>query len=169
VISRLEHSILRSTRRICDHPAGVRSARAFSFLGEHAAAWLAISTTGALLDGRRRRAWLEGGGAIAAAHGTAVVLKRLIRRPRPAIAEFPALGRVVSDRSLPSAHAASSAAAAVALTGLLPSRTRPVLLAAVTATALSRLALTVHWPSDVALGAGIGAAWGLGATRRRSR
>jgi membrane-associated phospholipid phosphatase len=169
VTSRLEHSILRSTRRICDRPAGVRAARAFSFLGEHAAAWLAIAGTGTLLDDRHRRAWLEGGAAVAAAHGTAVVLKRLIRRPRPAIEELPALGRVVSDRSLPSAHAASSTAAAVALTGLLPRPARPLLLTAVTATVLSRLALTVHWPSDVALGAGIGAAWGIGATRRRAR
>ena len=61
----------------------------------------------------------------------------------------------MSDRSYPSAHATTSAAAAVGLGRVLP---RTPLYATASALALSRLYLGVHYPSDVVAGAALGSA-----------
>ncbi|MFZ0714492.1 phosphatase PAP2 family protein, partial [Mycobacterium sp.] len=83
----------------------------------------------------------------------AVVIKRLVRRPRP---HHPAVAVNVStpsSLSFPSAHATSTTAAAILLarvTGLpLPGMLVPPM-------ALSRVLLGVHYPSDVATGVAVG-------------
>ena len=146
-------------------PGVLPAARALSHFGEHSLGWLAVSALGALLDPRRRRGWITAGSAALIAHAGAVVIKRVVRRPRP---HHPAIAVNVdtpSSLSFPSAHAASTAAAAILLgraaglrTGLLPT-----LL--VTPMALSRLVLGVHYPSDVAAGALVGAAAAAAAAR----
>lgn len=136
-------------------PAVLSTARAMSHFGEHAAGWLALSAAGALLSRRRRREWLLVGAGALAAHASAVAIKLVVRRPRP---HHPAVAVNVatpSRLSFPSAHATSSTAAAM----LLCRATRsPLPLAAVPLMALSRLVLGVHYPSDVAAGALVGAA-----------
>lgn len=141
-------------KAVGDTPA-VPVARAMSHFGEHAAGWLALSAAGAVLAPRRRRDWLLVGIGALAAHAAAVIIKRVVRRPRP---NHPAIAVNVStpsSLSFPSAHATSTTAAAI----LLCRATRsPLPLAVVPLMALSRLVLGVHYPTDVIAGMGVGAA-----------
>ena len=70
----------------------------------------------------------------------------------------------MSNRSYPSAHATTSAAAARTLRPLLEPAIGPIaapaLASAAIAMSLSRLYLGVHWPSDTVAGFALGAAVG---------
>ncbi|MFF8830490.1 phosphatase PAP2 family protein [Streptomyces sp. NPDC015131] len=160
----------------CGHrrPVVERTARTLSYAGEHGALWLAAGLLGAAADPPRRGAWLRAAGLTAAAHLTGTAVKRLVRRPRPPSArQAPArAGRlprpVLGRHSFPSSHAASAVAAAVAFGALRPGALR-VGAPVAAAMCLSRLVLGVHYPSDVAAGALLGAAtarlgrtWALG-------
>ncbi len=85
--------------------------------------------------------------------------KEIIARPRP-----PLIGRLdeVTSLSFPSSHAAGSMLTMLAL-ALLFGRDRPWLTPVLAAFALavgwSRLALGVHWPSDVLAGWGLALIW----------
>ncbi|OKH61951.1 membrane protein, partial [Mycobacterium sp. SWH-M1] len=110
---------------------------------------------GAWLVPARRRQYATAGVGAFAAHAAAVLIKRIVRRARP---HHPAIAVNVgtpSRLSFPSAHATSTAAAAVLLarpTGLpLPALLVPPM-------ALSRLVLGVHYPSDVVAGVAVGTA-----------
>jgi undecaprenyl-diphosphatase len=126
-------------------------ARALSRVGEHGALWLAAGLAGAAVDGGRRGAWLRGAALTAGAHLVSMGVKRVVRRPRPAHVE-PRV-RTLGRHSFPSSHAASSAAAAVAYGALGAYAIPPLALAM----CLSRLVVGVHYPSDVAAGAALGA------------
>jgi membrane-associated phospholipid phosphatase len=140
---------------LAGRPGALAVARALSYFGEHSIGWLAVSAIGAILRPARRRTWLAAGVGAFAAHAAAVLIKRLVRRPRP---HHPAVVVNVgtpSNLSFPSAHATSTTAAAMLLaraTGL----PLPVML--VPPMALSRVLLGVHYPSDVATGVAVGAA-----------
>jgi membrane-associated phospholipid phosphatase len=135
-----------------DRPWALATARALSYFGEHSLGWLAVSAIGAMLQPARRRAWLVAGAGAFCAHAAAVLIKRVVRRPRP---HHPAVAVNVGTPSIPSAHATSTTAASILLaraTGL----PLPVML--VPPMALSRVLLGVHYPSDVATGVAVGAA-----------
>jgi membrane-associated phospholipid phosphatase len=143
---------------LAGRPGVLPAARALSHFGEHSIGWLAVSGLGALAQPRRRRAWLVAGAGAFAAHAAAVLIKRVVRRKRP---HHPAIAVNVatpSALSFPSAHATSTTAAAILLgrAAGLPAPMLPALL--VPPMALSRLVLGVHYPSDVAAGAAVGAA-----------
>lgn len=157
---RAEVAVLRAARRL-SRGYGMRPLRTASRMGEHAGVWIVVGVVGSVLDRRRRAAWLRGLVSVVGAHGVAVVAKRLVPRRRPVVDGLPALTTVMSDRSFPSAHAASSVAAAVALPSTGPA---PLIPALATTIVVSRVALGVHWPSDVVAGAAIG--W-LGGRRSR--
>ncbi|MBT2421471.1 phosphatase PAP2 family protein [Streptomyces sp. ISL-22] len=127
------------------------AARALSRVGEHGALWLAAGLAGAAVDGARRGAWLRGTALTAGAHLVSMGVKRVVRRPRPAHVE--PLVRTIGRHSFPSSHATSAAAAAVAF-GALGAYAIPPLAAAM---CVSRLVVGVHYPSDVAAGAVLGA------------
>ena len=136
-------------------PAVLPLARGLSHAGEHAAAWLALGAAGALLDRPRRTGWVRATGAVFLAHAASVLLKRVARRVRPTHPDLRVGVGVPSRWSFPSSHASSTTAAALAYGGVLGSR---LPLAVVPAMAWSRLALGVHYPTDVAAGALLGAA-----------
>ncbi|GGL75826.1 membrane protein [Streptomyces fumigatiscleroticus] len=147
----LDHRIVSALRARGTDPRVAGAVRALSRAGEHGALWLAAGLVGAVVDGGRRRAWLRGTALTAGAHLAGSGLKRVVRRPRPAHVEplVPTAGR----HSFPSSHATSAAAAAVAFTAL-GVRAAPPLAAAM---CLSRLVAGVHYPTDVAAGAALGA------------
>jgi decaprenylphosphoryl-5-phosphoribose phosphatase len=140
---------------LADRPGVLAGARGLSHFGEHSLGWLAIAALGALLQSRRRGQWIAAGVGAFAAHATAVLIKRVVRRTRP---DHPAIDVNVgtpSRLSFPSAHATSTTAAAV-LMGRITGLPLPALL--IPPMALSRLVLGVHYPSDVATGVVVGAA-----------
>jgi undecaprenyl-diphosphatase len=147
----MDHRIVTALRACGTDPRVAGAARALSFAGEHGALWLAAGLAAAAVDGPRRRAWLRGTALTAGAHLVSMGVKRVVRRPRPA--HVVPLVRTAGRHSFPSSHATSAAAAAVVF-GALGVRTAWPLAAAVCA---SRLVAGVHYPSDVAAGAALGA------------
>ncbi|WP_137993809.1 phosphatase PAP2 family protein [Streptomyces vilmorinianum] len=149
---------LLATLRACGRRAPVATAaRALSFGGEHGALWLAAGLAGAAVDRERRTGWLRGTALIAGAHLVSMGVKRVVRRPRPGTVEYEPLVRTAGRHSFPSSHATSAAAAAVAFGALHPTGRRLAAPAAA-AMCLSRLVVGVHYPTDVAAGALLGAA-----------
>ncbi|WP_454049447.1 phosphatase PAP2 family protein [Cellulomonas sp. Marseille-Q8402] len=145
---------MRRVQAVPGRDALAGAARGYSRFGEHAAGWLVLAALAAALDRPRRRDWVVVGGAAFTAHAAAVVLKRVVRRRRPADPVLEVLVRTPSDLSFPSAHAASTTAAAVAL---VPVVGAPVAGALAGAMMLSRVLLGVHYPTDVLAGAALGA------------
>ncbi|MFJ4656159.1 phosphatase PAP2 family protein [Nocardia sp. NPDC088792] len=137
------------------NPAVIKAARGMSHFGEHSLGWLGISAIGALVDKPRRREWIGVGVGAFGAHAASVVIKRIVRRPRPNDPSVQVNVSTPSKLSFPSSHATSTTAAAVLLgrlTGLpLPAVLVPPML-------LSRVVLGVHYPSDVLAGSALGAA-----------
>ncbi|MGV9709701.1 phosphatase PAP2 family protein [Gordonia sp. NPDC003424] len=138
-------------------------ARGLSHFGEHSLGWIGVSAAGWALARRRgdaeaQRRWIEAGVGAFGAHAASVVLKRIVRRPRP---DHPAIDVGVSTPSrlsFPSSHATSSTAAAILIgraAGLPPAALPAVVVPPMLA---SRLVLGVHYPTDVLAGAAIGAA-----------
>ncbi|WP_233495958.1 phosphatase PAP2 family protein [Geodermatophilus sp. TF02-6] len=140
------------TRRALGGTPAVPCARVLSLFGEHAAGWLLLGAGGWLV-GRRRREWATAAAGVLLAHGSAVGVKRVVRRVRPVLDAVPALVATPSRLSFPSAHAASTAAAAY---GYGPLLGRRLLTTALGAMAVSRVLLGVHWPTDVLAGALLG-------------
>jgi len=139
-----------------------RAANLLSTFGEHSAGWLMLAGVGALAQPTRRSTWA--GVALSAflAHGTAIVVKRIVRRRRPDSTRVVVLDSTPSRLSFPSAHAASTTAAAVSLApiiGNVPAVAVPVTMG------LARVGLGVHYPTDVLAGSAVG--WLIGRTTDR--
>lgn len=136
-------------------PAATTVARGMSHFGEHALGWMAVGAVGALVDRKRRRQWGSVAMGAFGAHAASVVIKRVVRRPRPVDPTVQVNVSTPSRLSFPSSHVTSTTAAAVLLarvTGLpFPAVLVPPMM-------LSRLVLGVHYPTDVLAGAALGAA-----------
>jgi undecaprenyl-diphosphatase len=140
----VDRALLRLLRTRGHSPAVERAAQLYAHAGENGVLWFAL----AILT-RNRRAVRAVGVALLA--NTAI--KQLVRRPRPDLGpELASLAATVSSLSYPSAHAATSFAAAGAMGGSAP------LYVAAGAMALTRPYLGVHYPSDVLAGAALGVA-----------
>jgi membrane-associated phospholipid phosphatase len=141
----VDRALLRLLRTRGHPPALERAAQLYARAGENGVLWFALATVV-----RNRRA----ARVVLAALLANTAVKQVVRRPRPVLGpELPPLAATVSGLSYPSAHAATSFAAA----GALPWPSVP-LYAAAGAMALTRPYLGVHYPSDVLAGAALGIA-----------
>jgi membrane-associated phospholipid phosphatase len=155
VLQELDTALLRQFRTRGHTPPVEAAARRFSRLGEHGLLWYGVSAIGAATCPGRRRTFGRAAAIVAGSFVANQAVKLVVRRPRPDLPDLPRLVHTMSNRSYPSAHATTSAAAAVALSDVLP---RAPLCAVATALALSRLYLGVHYPFDTIAGAALGIA-----------
>jgi len=110
-----EAALVAVQSALADRPGVLAGARALSHFGEHSIGWVVVAALGALLQPRRRTAWLAAGAGAFIAHAAAVVIKRVVKRERP---HHPAVAVNVgtpSRLSFPSAHATSTTAASILL------------------------------------------------------
>ncbi len=120
-LAELDLAGLRLARTVGHTPRAERAVRAYSRLGEHAGVWIALGVTGAVLAPPDRAArWRRATATVVAANALNQTLKLVIRRPRPRLPGLPPLTTTPTQLSFPSAHTATSSAAAVAFDGLLP-------------------------------------------------
>lgn len=153
----LDERGVRWARGAFPHPEWLTAPMvALSRSTDHSDGWLLLGLGGALVDRRRRRAWLRAGATIALVELSARGIKRLLPRDRPQLEGLPALAPTPSPMSFPSSHTAAAVAAVGAFSGLIP---RQALELVAITSAFSRLYLGVHFPSDVVVGAGLG--WAL--------
>jgi membrane-associated phospholipid phosphatase len=153
-------AVYRAVRTRGRHPALDGAVRVYSGAGEHALLWYAIALVGLAADGRRREDWMRAIGAVLLTQLVNTTLKAVFNRRRPALEDLPPLVRTPTSLSFPSAHASTSFAAARALRPLVPTPVAAALYPAAAAMAASRVVLGVHYPTDVAVGAALGAACG---------
>ena len=158
-IGRVDLVLYTAMRRDLHHAAVEPHVRRFSTTGEHAALWYAVGGVGLALDGGRRPQWRRAMLTVLVTQLVNTAAKAVVRRRRPAFEHLPALVKVPTSLSFPSAHASTSFAAARGFSALVPRAARP-LHAIAACMALSRVYLGVHYPSDIAVGAVLGSAIG---------
>ena len=151
----LDLALLRLLRTRGHAPLPERAVLAFTRAGEHGLLWQALCALGLAFDRRHRALYLRAMRVTMLAYLANIALKYVVRRPRPVLDGLPALSSTVTSLSYPSAHSATSFAAAGALAQGLPA---PPLYGCAAAMALSRAYAGVHYPSDVVAGAAFGTA-----------
>nr|WP_199319990.1 phosphatase PAP2 family protein [Corynebacterium diphtheriae] len=130
------------------------TARGLSHFGEHALGWMGMGALGALIDAPRRAQWVRLVAAAFVSHAISVVVKRIVRRKRPHDPRIKIGVGTPSKLSFPSSHATSTSAALVSLARITRN---PLPLLGIPVMMVSRMVLGVHYPTDVATGALVGA------------
>jgi membrane-associated phospholipid phosphatase len=156
MLADLDHALLRLLRTRAHGPRAEAAMKALGMAAEWGAVWGALGLAAAAVDVRRRDRWLRAAAVGPAAIWANYAVKLAVRRRRPQLRGLPPLARATSRLSFPSAHATSSAAAAVAMGRVAPGA-RPALYGLAGAICLTRPYLGMHYPSDVLAGAAIGA------------
>ena len=142
---------------------------ALSRSADHSFLWIAVSA-GLAARGNAQAAVRGLASTAATSLVVNLVMKRAVRRPRPSLRSVPAARRARAmplTTSFPSGHAASAAAFATGVAAELPAAAAPLGLLA-TAVGVSRVYVGVHYPLDVLVGAGVGAAMARAGIRARS-
>jgi membrane-associated phospholipid phosphatase len=159
VLGDLDQQALRVMRTRWHGPAPDAVMRGLGKVGEWGAVWVGLGIAGAAVGGGRRRRWLIAAGVAPTAIGVNYLIKLAVGRERPLIEGHPPLARAPSKLSFPSAHATSSATAAIALGRIRPS-SRPGVYGLAAGICASRPYLGMHYPSDVLAGVALGALLG---------
>jgi membrane-associated phospholipid phosphatase len=147
-------AILRALRTHGHLPGIERGLIALTRTGELGIFWQVFCLIGTRVDPSRRELYLRTMLIVVLAGLTNMCLKNVVRRRRPTLDGLPALAWTFSSKSFPSAHSATSFAAARALSrGGLP---RLPLYGVAKLMAISRVYTGVHYPSDIAAGAALG-------------
>lgn len=134
--------------------------KAYTTAGEHAGLWYAIGLVGLVTSkGDRAAKWRRAMLSVFVTQVANTAVKTVFRRPRPVVEDLPALVKVPTSLSFPSAHSSTSFCAARTYSALVPER-RGALYGAAVAMAASRVYVGVHYPSDIAVGAALGTAIG---------
>lgn len=158
-LSVAESRVLENIQDVAyDVPGVLPTARGLSHFGEHALGWMALSALGAGVNYAKpdkRRQWAYVGVGAFTAHAASVVIKRIVRRKRPDYDYVKVGVKTPSKLSFPSSHATSTSAFLVGAAHVLGT---PAPLVGVPVMMASRMVLGVHYPSDTALGALLGAA-----------
>ena len=158
-LSVAESRVLENIQDVAyDVPGVLPTARGLSHFGEHALGWMALSALGAGVNYAKpdkRRQWAYVGVGAFTAHAASVVIKRIVRRKRPDYDYVKVGVKTPSKLSFPSSHAMSTSAFLVGAAHVLGT---PAPLVGVPVMMASRMVLGVHYPSDTALGALLGAA-----------
>ncbi|MCL4287096.1 MAG: phosphatase PAP2 family protein [Thermoleophilia bacterium] len=166
---RIDRALLVLLRTRGHGPLAVAVARGLSAFGERGIGWAGLGLAAAAADRRRRGRLLAAAAAAPAALGLNSVVKAASGRERPVVAGHAPLASATSRLSFPSAHAATSVAAAVSLGRVAPGA-RPALYGLAGLICAGRPYLGMHYPSDVlagaALGLVVGHAWPLPDPRR---
>lgn len=149
------------------------AARDITALGDFAIlALVLLAVTIFLVLARQRHMALFVFASVVSGMALAAVLKNLFERERPALVPpvVDAHDLYIATSSFPSGHAMMSAVVYLTLGALLARLAHDlrlkiyvlgVALTVVLMVGLSRIYLGVHWPSDVAAGWAVGAAWAL--------
>ena len=158
-LSVAESRVLENIQDVAyDVPGVLPTARGLSHFGEHSLGWMALSALGAGVNYAKpaaRRQWAYVGVGAFSAHAASVVIKRIVRRKRPDYDYVKVGVKTPSKLSFPSSHATSTSAFLVGAAHVLGT---PAPLVGVPVMMASRMVLGVHYPSDTALGALLGAA-----------
>ncbi|HWT93949.1 MAG TPA: phosphatase PAP2 family protein [Solirubrobacteraceae bacterium] len=134
--------------------------KAYTTAGEHAALWYAIGTVAMLrADPATAARWRRAMLSVFVTQLVNTAVKTVFRRRRPLVEDLPALVKVPTSLSFPSAHSSTSFCAARTYSALAPGRA-PLLYGAAAAMAASRVYVGVHYPTDIAVGAALGTAIG---------
>jgi undecaprenyl-diphosphatase len=158
-MKQLDLKVLKTMRTRGHHPAVEMSAKSISKSGEYGCLWFVVGVAGAIFDREHRKQWLAVAPLGPLAIGLNFLVKVVAKRPRPELEGLPPLGGAPSSLSFPSAHATASFAAATAMSRIRPEM-KVALFGAAALMAVSRPYLGMHYPSDIAAGAILGA--GLG-------
>lgn len=150
-------ALMRIQDVLATRPGVLPVARGMSYFGEHALGWFAIAGLGWITEKQpaKKQEWLAMGVSAFTAHAASVILKRIVRRPRPHAPGVHIGVGTPSKLSFPSSHATSSTAALVSLRDIT-GNSAPLL--GIPAMALSRMVVGVHYPTDVTMGSLIGLA-----------
>lgn len=154
-LQKIDELALKRIRLLTPKGEGLNALRHFSSLGEHGAVWFATTGAGYLLakDQQSKRPWSDAAVNMVATYAVGVATKQVVKRPRPQLEGLPQLTKTPTQLSFPSSHATSSFAAVQALQGLIPTS---ITVPLATSLAASRLALGVHYPSDIVAGVALG-------------
>jgi membrane-associated phospholipid phosphatase len=152
----LEERLLLLARTRGHDARAERAVAGFSRLGEHGALWLAIGFAGGFVQRSRGPEWRRARRTVLVTYAVNTAIKFVVRRRRPKLRGLPPLTGTTTGLSFPSAHAATSFAAAL----VYRRRGLPAapLYGVAAAMACSRVYLGVHYPSDILAGAALGSA-----------
>lgn len=160
LIGRADNDLLLAMRTRGHAPRLEAAAVLLGKAGNNAGMWVVICAILALADSGDRESWVIAAALGPIAIAVNLVIKMIVRRPRPQLESLPPLGGAPSSLSFPSAHATSSFAVSVMAIRIEPLVGVPMLVLAIALSA-GRPYLGMHYPSDVLAGAAFGTAIGL--------